>query len=220
MMESTRRNRTAKLIFEVQLSAIIRTSDQSAACDAMTAAVEGGFRLVEFTLTTPGALELIGQFSKNRHLVVGAGTVMTPRQTREAVTAGASFVVSPICDMEVLAEAARCDVAAIPGAFTPTEMETAYRQGADFVKVFPAPPGGVEYINAVRAPLPHLPLFPTAAVTPDNFLDYLRAGCAGVGFVRSLFDPNDLSAGNFKAIRERASGILQRWEQWRRGSTK
>lgn len=197
-----------------RISAIIRTDDRSLAADAMAAAVEGGFRLVEFTLTTPGALELIAEFSRKPDLIVGAGTVMTTELARDAASAGAGFLVSPICDPAVVDEAARLDLPMIPGAYTPTEMETAHRCGADFVKVFPAPPHGVDFIHAIRGPLPHLRLFPTAGVTPDNFLEFLDAGCAGVGFVRSLFEPADLTTPNIAAIKERATRITRRLASW------
>ncbi len=214
-MERDQRQGVVASIERERVSAIIRTNDRSEASDAMEAAVEGGFRLVEFTLTTPGALELITEFSNRPALIVGAGTVLTPSQACDAVSAGAKFLVSPVVDPEVIAEAARLDVPSIPGAYTPTEMETAYRRGADFVKIFPAPAGGVGFIEAIRGPLPHLRLFPTAGVTPDNFLEYLRAGCAGVGFVRSLFEPGDLARGDFSAIRDRALAITSRLADWR-----
>ncbi len=198
-----------------RVSAIIRTNDRSLASDAMDAAVDGGFRIIEFTLTTPGALELIAEFSNRSTLIVGAGTVLTTNQACDAVSAGAKFLVSPVVDPAVIAEAARLDVPSIPGAYTPTEMENAYRSGADLVKVFPAPAGGVGFIEAIRGPLPHLRLFPTAGVTPDNFLEYLRAGCAGVGFVRSLFEPTDLASGDLSAIRDRARAITSRLADWR-----
>jgi len=212
---STRRNETAATIGREQVSAIIRTKDQGVAGSAMQAAAEGGFRILEFTLTTPGALQLISEFSKRRDLLVGAGTVLTVEQARQSVDAGARFLVSPICDPIIVAEAASLDAACIPGAFTPTEMEMAHRWGADFVKVFPAPPGGVAFIDAVLAPLPHLRLFPTAGFTTHDFVDYLNAGCAGVGFVRPLFDPSDLARGDFEAIGRRASEIIRRLSQWR-----
>jgi len=214
-VNQTCRNKTDEVIVRERVSAIIRTSDQATSRDAIQAAVDGGFRMVEFTLTTPGALELVAEFSRRDGLLVGAGTVMSPELVRDAVAAGARFVVSPICDPRVVAEAAKLDVACIPGAFTPTEMETAFRLGADFVKVFPAPPGGVAYIEAIRGPLPHLRLFPTAGATPENFTEYLDAGCAGVGFVKSLFDPADLASRRFDAIRERAQGIFRRLAAWR-----
>jgi Entner-Doudoroff aldolase len=197
------------------VSAIIRSHDQSVAREAIEAAVSGGFRLVEFTLTTPGALELVSMFAKRRELMVGAGTVTTPEAARQAVRAGAAFLVSPIVDGAVIAEAARLNVPMIPGCYTPTEMETAHRLGAAFIKIFPAPAGGVSFVEAVRGPLPHLKLFPTAGFTTANFTDFLCAGCAGVGFVRPLFEPEDLKSRNFDAIRKRAAEIIKRLAEWR-----
>lgn len=217
-MRTVTRQATIRRIEDARLSAIIRTRDQRLAHDAMTAAVEGGFRVVEFTLTTPGALELITQFSQNEELLVGAGTVMTVEQARLAVGAGARFLVSPICDPLVLAAAQALEVVTIPGAYTPTEMETAVRAGADFVKVFPAHANGPDIVRAILGPLPHLKLFPTAGVTSENFTEFLDAGCAGVGFVASLFDPVDLASGQFDRIRRRSSDIhdsLARWRQER-----
>ena len=214
-MNSARQTTVARISQE-RVSAIIRTQDQRLAADAMNAAIDGGFRVVEFTLTIPGAIELVREFSKRDELVVGAGTVMTRDAARQAVSAGAKFLVSPIFDPEVVSEAASLGVACIPGAYTPTEMETAHRAGADFVKVFPAPPGGIEFIEAIRAPLPHLRLFPTAGVSLENVLDFLNAGCAGVGFVKNLFHPQDMATRNFDAIRSRAAAIVQRVSAWTR----
>lgn len=209
-MVQARRHETTALIERERISAIIRTNDQVVAGEAMRAAVDGGFRIIEFTLTTPGAFELITEFSRRTDLLVGAGTVLTIEQARKAVAAGAKFLVSPICDPIIVTEAAALDVASIPGAFTPTEMEMAHRLGADFVKVFPAPAGGVGFIEAVRGPLPHLRLFPTAGVTTENFVEFLKAGCVGVGFVRPLFEPSDLARRDFAAIRKRATEITRR----------
>ena len=109
-------------ILEHRVSAIVRTKEQRLAAEAMRAAIEGGFRLVEFALTTPGALELIGEFAEKPELLVGAGTVLTIGQARATVKAGARFLVSPICDPEIIAEAHKLGVAAIPGTVTATEM--------------------------------------------------------------------------------------------------
>ena len=212
-MKRSRRD-IADTIAQRRISAIIRTNSQSLAAQAMEAALAGGFGIAEFTLTTPGALELIGDFSKREGLLVGAGTVLSVAQAQGAVSAGACFLVSPITDRDVIAAAAALDVPVIPGAYTPTEMQTAHRLGADFVKVFPMPAGEVGFIEAIRGPLPHLRLFPTSGVTADNFLAYLEAGCAGVGFVKSLFHPQDLSDRNFAAIRGRAGEIVRRLTDW------
>ena len=192
-----------------KISAIVRTDDRSVAEQAMAAAVEGGFRVIEFTLNTPGALELITQFrSMDESLLVGAGTVMTPQAAKEAVNAGAQFIVSPVCDSAVIREAGEMGVVSIPGTQTPTEMQNAHEAGADFVKLFPAPTNVAEYIRYILGPQPHLKIFPTSGVNLDNMLEVLEAGAAGVGFVGPLFDPQSMRNRNFDDIRERAEKIV------------
>ena len=192
-----------------KISAIVRTDDQSVAEQAMAAAVEGGFRVIEFTLNTPGALELITQFrSTDESLLVGAGTVMTPQAAKEAVNAGAQFIVSPVCDSAVIREAGEMGVVSIPGTQTPTEMQNAHEAGADFVKLFPAPTNVAEYIRYILGPQPHLKIFPTSGVILDNMLEVLEAGAAGVGFVGPLFDLQSMRNRNFDDIRERAEKIV------------
>jgi Entner-Doudoroff aldolase len=207
---SSRRHETLERLQASPASAIIRTGDAETARLAMEAAVGGGFRVVEFTLTTPGALELVAEFSARPDLLVGAGTVLQPLDVRRAVEAGARFVVSPVCDPEVIREAAACEAVSIPGTFTPTEMIAAQRAGADLVKLFPAPANVAEYISAVLGPLPSLRIFPTAGVTLENCVEVLRSGAFGVGFVRALFDPRDLADRRFKAIEERAARLIAR----------
>ena len=197
-------------LLERKISAIIRTDNQKVAEQAMQAAVDGGFRVVEFTLTTPGSLNLITQFRENDDLIVGAGTVMSPTIVQAAVEAGAQFLVSPVCNVDVIQEAEKLDVVSIPGTFTATEMETAHRAGADFVKLFPAPENVAEYIRFILAPLPYLKIFPTSGVNLDNMLDVLQAGAAGTGFVRPLFDPEMIRNKNYGGIRQRAEAIVGR----------
>ena len=197
-------------LLERKISAIIRTDNQKVAEQAMQAAVDGGFRVVEFTLTTPGSLNLITQFRENDDLIVGAGTVMSPTIVQEAVEAGAQFLVSPVCNVDVIQEAVKLDVVSIPGTFTATEMENAHRAGADFVKLFPAPENVAEYIRFILAPLPYLKIFPTSGVNLDNMLDVLQAGAAGTGFVRPLFDPEMIRNKNYDGIRQRAEAIVER----------
>jgi len=197
-------------LLERKISAIIRTDNQKVAEQAMQAAVDGGFRVVEFTLTTPGSLNLITQFRENDDLIVGAGTVMSPIIAQEAVEAGAQFLVSPVCNVDVIQEAEKLDVVSIPGTFTATEMETAHQAGADFVKLFPAPENVAEYIRFILAPLPYLKIFPTSGVNLDNMLDVLQAGAAGTGFVRPLFDPEMIRNKNYDGIRQRAEEIVER----------
>lgn len=205
---------TLQKILDIRISAIIRAGDQRVAANAMDAAVAGGFRLIEFTLTTPGAFELISTFSKREEeLAVGAGTVMTTEEARLAVDAGARFLVSPISDPAVIARAKELDVVIIPGTFTATEMATAHRLGADLVKLFPAPANLPDYIRFLLGPMPYLKIFPTAGVTLGNMLEVLRAGAAGAGFVGSLFTPEEMASKNFEAIEKRAGRIVARMEE-------
>jgi len=187
-----------------RVSAILRTDSHERGAAAMEAAVRGGIRIVEFTLTTPGALELIARFARSGDTIVGAGTVLQQEEARAAVEAGARFLVSPVVDEAVIEQAGRLGVAVIPGAHTPTEMLRAHRAGAPLVKLFPAPAGGPAYLRACLGPLPFLRIVPTNGVDETNLGAWLDAGAWGVGLVTSLFDPEDVRAGRLDRIEERA----------------
>jgi 2-dehydro-3-deoxyphosphogluconate aldolase/(4S)-4-hydroxy-2-oxoglutarate aldolase len=195
------------LLSKEKASAIIRTSNQKTAASAMEAAVRGGFRIIEFTLTVPGALELIADFSKRQGLIVGAGTVLTVEDARKSVDAGASFLVSPVCDEIVIKEATNLDVASMPGTSTPTEMLQAHRAGAQLQKLFPAPAGGPAFVSSVLAPLPFLKIVPTNGIDESNAANYLRAGAFAVGFVKALFDPDDLRNERYDMIEQIAKKL-------------
>jgi Entner-Doudoroff aldolase len=200
-------------LWRERATAILRTDDQRRAAAAMDAALQGGFRVVEFTLTTPGALELIAEFSRRPGVIAGAGTVLTRAQAKAAIGAGARFLVSPVMDVDVIAAAVEGGAAAMPGCHTPTEMLTAHRAGAELVKLFPAPAGGPAYVRSVLAPLPFLRIVPTNGVQLDNAAAYLEAGSFAVGMVASLFDPDDLATGRYDSIAERARTIKQAVER-------
>ncbi len=205
----TDREKVLEAITQQRCSAILRTPLAEAVAPAMEAAVDGGFRIVEFTLNTPGALEHIREFSSRGELVVGAGTVLTVEEAEQAVEAGARFLVSPIGDPRVIGWCRENQIVSIPGTYTPTEMMAAHRAGADFVKLFPGPLDGPDYVRAILGPLPFLRIFPTSGVTMDNAADFLAAGAAGVGFVKLLFEPADLQAGRFVAVRARAAQMVK-----------
>lgn len=196
------------LLGRTRASAILRTPIAEAAAPAMNAAVRGGFRIVEFTLSTPGAFERIEEFARRDDVVVGAGTVMSPDEAREAVRRGARFLVSPIVDEAVLDEARALGICMLPGCHTPTEMMRAHRAGAKLLKLFPAPGSGPDYVRACLGPLPFLKIVPTSGVTPENAGAWLAAGCFAVGFVASLFDADDLRRGRFDSVEERARRCL------------
>jgi 2-dehydro-3-deoxyphosphogluconate aldolase / (4S)-4-hydroxy-2-oxoglutarate aldolase len=188
-------------------TAIMRTGDQTVAAEAMEAAVRGGFRVCEFTMTTPGVLELIAQFAGKEGIVVGAGTVLTVADARAAAGAGARFLVSPVVDEEVIAAAAELGVAMMPGTHTPTEMLRAHRAGAQLQKLFPAAGGGPDYVRSILGPLPMLRIVPTNGVDESNAAAYLQAGAFATGFVRALFPPAAMATGDMDAVEERAQDL-------------
>jgi len=193
---------------EARAIAILRANDHALARDALAAAVRGGFRVLEVTLSTPGAIEIIADLARDKQLLVGAGTVLTVEQARAAVHAGARFVVSPVMDTEVVVAATRLGVVAIPGCGTATELWNAHRAGAPLQKLFPAPAGGPTWLRAVLAPMPFLRLIPTNGVDADNAAEWLAAGAFAVGCVRSLFPPEELAARAWDSIERRARALL------------
>jgi Entner-Doudoroff aldolase len=194
---------------EGRASAILRTHDPTLAQRAMEAAVAGGFRIVEFTLSIPDVFPLIQEFSSRPELIVGAGTVLSPEDARRAVDAGAKFLVSPVVDQDVIDSAAELGVAMMPGCSTPTEMLRAHQAGAQLQKLFPAQGIGPAWVKQTLGPLPFLNIVPTAGVALENAADYLAAGATAVGFVNSLFVPEDVAAGRWDAITDRATKMLR-----------
>jgi Entner-Doudoroff aldolase len=193
---------------EQRASAILRTNDETLARNAMNAAVAGGFRVIEFTMSIPNTTALIREFSSDPKLTVGAGTVLTCEQVDAVIEAGARFVVSPVVDVEVIKHCVERGVACMPGCRTPTEMFTAYRAGAQLQKLFPQTGTGPMYVKHCLGPLPFLKIVPTSGVTLENVADYLAAGAHAVGFVATLFTPDDLLNGNFQAIEDRSKQIF------------
>ena len=190
-------------------SAILRTPIADAAKPAMEAALRGGFEVIEFTLTTPGAFELIAEFSRRPGVVVGAGTVLTTDEASQAVESGARFIVSPVVDEAVIDTAKTLGVAMMPGTHTPTEMLRAHRAGAQLQKLFPPPGIGAPYVKACMGPMPFLRIVPTSGVDAANAAAYFAAGAFAVGFVAPLFDADEIAAGRFDLIEQRARTLLE-----------
>ena len=200
----------AELMRRERACAILRSDDAEAGRLAMHAAIDGGFRCAEVTLTTPGALELVAELSRREGLTVGAGTVLTVADAEAAVAAGARFLVSPVLDPEVVRAAARLGVASLPGCHTPTELLAAHRAGATLLKLFPAPAGGPAWLRSVLAPLPFLRVVPTNGIDADNAADWLAAGAWALGFNAAIFHAEDLRERRFDRIEERSRRILER----------
>jgi Entner-Doudoroff aldolase len=214
--ESLARNREAmhpqeftERLHAERACAILRTDSEVAAREAMRAAIRGGFRIVEFTMSIPNATGLIREFSKDPQLVVGAGTVLNTREVREVCAAGAQFVVSPVLDRQVLLATQTCGVAFMPGCGTPTEMWQAYQAGVQLQKLFPEQATGPTWVRQCLGPLPFLKIVPTSGITLENAADYLAAGAYAVGFTTFLFIADDVKQGRFDRIEERARQMLK-----------
>jgi 2-dehydro-3-deoxyphosphogluconate aldolase/(4S)-4-hydroxy-2-oxoglutarate aldolase len=181
----------------------VRLGPGASLVEACAAAVRGGLTVLEVTLTTPGALDAIAHFARVDGVVAGGGTVLTREDARAVAAAGGRFALSPVFDADVVDEAHRLGLLAVPGTATATEILHAHRHGARLVKVFPAAAlGGAAYIRALRGPLPHIPLVPTNGITAQNVADYMEAGAVAVGVGGDVF-PNNFTLDHVESAARR-----------------
>ena len=190
--------------------AIVRMKEPEKLRAVVDAIASGGIRVLEVTMTVPGAVELIRALAPTLppDFILGAGTVLDAATVAQVVDAGARFVVSPVFRTSVIAACHERDVPAMPGCVTPTEILDAWDAGADVVKVFPATALGPTYLKDVRAPLPHVKLMPTGGVTLDNAGDWLKAGAVAVGVGTALLDAKAVAAGDYGALTANAERIV------------
>jgi len=190
--------------------AVVRMREAVPLAQVAEALAEGGIGAIEFTMTTPGALKVIEEVTARygERVVWGAGTVLDPESCRAAILAGARFVVAPTLNPRVIEVCRRYSVIAVPGAFTPTEILTAWECGADVVKVFPATALGPRYFKDVLAPLPQVKLLPTGGVSLENAGDFIQAGAVAIAVGSNLVRPDDVAAGRFAALAERAAKFV------------
>jgi 2-dehydro-3-deoxyphosphogluconate aldolase / (4S)-4-hydroxy-2-oxoglutarate aldolase len=183
-------------ITELRAIAVLRTETAEQAVAATRAVIAGGFRIVEITYGVPTTAKVIAKLvSEYPEVTFGAGTVLTGEQANAAIDAGAQFLVSPCLSPEMMKTARDRGVVSIPGAFTPTEVYSAWSSGADLVKLFPAVASGPEYLRALRGPLPQIPIIPTSGVHIGNVREWLRAGAVALGAVSSVLDPALIASG-------------------------
>lgn len=190
---------------------IIRVSSSADARFAGEAVVAAGIPVVEVTMTVPGAVEVIHSLVKSQpDLIVGAGTVLDAETARRCIEAGASYVTSPGVDREVEDYAQAQGVLNLAGALTPSELVTAWKNGADMVKIYPCSAlGGVSYIKTLRSPFPHIPLMAAGGVNQTNALDYFRAGATVIGVGSALIAPDAIRRREAGWIREMSRRFLQ-----------
>ena len=197
-------------IREVGIVPAVRTSSAEDARFAAEVVAKSGIPIVEITMTVPGAIDVISHLVKNLpDVIVGAGTLLDLETARVCVDAGVHFLTSPGLDLEIVEFAAMEKVCVMAGALTPTEVITAWKTGADFVKVFPcAQVGGDSYIRALRGPLPQVPLIAAGGVNQQTATNFILAGAVALGIGRELIPKDALQKRQEGRIRELARRFL------------
>ncbi|MDD9265768.1 bifunctional 4-hydroxy-2-oxoglutarate aldolase/2-dehydro-3-deoxy-phosphogluconate aldolase [Paenibacillus sp. GCM10023248] len=204
------REQGLKEIERTRIIAIVRGVKEAHILSVAEALRKGGVTVMEVTLNTPGALEMIGELQAKlgQQMYIGAGTVLDVEDAQKAVGAGASFLVTPNLDEDVIRYANREGVPVFPGAMTPTEVVKAWKAGATAIKIFPSASLGLTYIKELMGPLDHIPMMAVGGVTEANIKQFLDIGCYGLGIGGSLINLKEIEAGNFEWVTDKASRLL------------
>ena len=203
---------TAEIIERVGLVPVLRAKSIAQAHAVVEAMIAGGVTVVEVTMTVPNAVHLLKELKKEHgaKILLGSGTVTTAKEAEDTINAGAEFVVSPSLHPDVIAATKAAGKLSIPGALTPTEVITAHRGGADYVKIFPcSAAGGASYLRSLLAPFPHLKLIPTGGVTLKTAEEFIRAGARALGVGSDLVNLAAIDEGKPEIITEAARAYLE-----------
>ena len=198
-------------LIEAKAIAVIRLSDSSKLIKVAEAIYKGGVSGIEITMTVPDAINVIKAAVREigSYMNIGVGSVLNAVTAQQAIDAGAKYVVSPIFKKEIIETAHKNSIPAIPGAFTPTEIQTAFEAGADVIKIFPADVVGMAFFKGVLAPMPHLKLMPTGGVTLTNAGDWIKAGACAVGVGTALLDKKATASEDYKTLTENAIVLME-----------
>lgn len=201
-------------ILEKKAIAVIRMTDVARLMRVIEAIRAGGVECVEITTTVPGAVEVIRDVSQSigDEALIGAGTILDADTARQAVEAGAEFIVGPVLDLGVIETAHQNEKVVIPGAFSPGEIVAAWQAGADIVKVFPATVLGPRYFKDLRGPLPQIRLCPTGGVTVKNAGEWIKAGACCVGIGTDLLDKKAIAEDRYEILTEKARRLVANLE--------
>ncbi|HQV68876.1 MAG TPA: bifunctional 4-hydroxy-2-oxoglutarate aldolase/2-dehydro-3-deoxy-phosphogluconate aldolase [Thermoflexales bacterium] len=200
-----------RALFDLRVVPVIRASGPEQATRMAELLHAAGFGAIEITMTVPGAMDVIARLAKAMpDVMIGAGTVLSGPQAVEVIRAGAQFVVSPTLETDIIRPCREAGAVSIPAGMTPTEILRAWQAGANVVKVFPAQPiGGVDFIKALRGPLPEIPLWVSGLVMAKDAPAYFHAGVQLVGLGGAeLLPPDALAAGDDAAVAH-AAGLLK-----------
>ncbi len=197
-------------ILDCGIVAVVRSPDSQQLVEVVRALADGGVTVAEITMTVPDALGMLRQVRQalGERVLLGAGTILDTETARAALLAGAEYLVAPTLNLDVIRLCQRYSKLVIPGAFTPTEILTAWEAGADVVKVFPAEVVGPAFFKAMRGPLPQIRLMPTGGVDLNTAADFLRAGACCLGLGSQLVEPRAVAERDFDRIRELAGQYI------------
>lgn len=200
------RDTDLKRVLDLGLVAIIRSPSSDQLVEVAEALVAGGIDVLEVTFTVPDALGVLSAVRKKLgdRVLLGAGTVLDSETARAALLAGAEYIVTPTVNPKVIELCRRYDKVVMPGAFTPTEVLTAWEAGADAVKLFPAEIGGPAHLKALKGPFPQIRILPTGGVNLETLGDFVKAGACAVGLGSALVEKTALEQRNFARITELA----------------
>lgn len=204
--------KTGSTLERVGLIPVLRASSAQLGLALVEAMIAGGITVIEVTMTVPDALTLLRDLKQTHgdNILLGAGTVTNAAQAQATIEAGAEFVISPSLHLDVIQKTKELGKVSIPGALTPTEVITAWRAGADYVKVFPCSAmGGASYLNSLRAPFPELKLIPTGGVTLQTAADFLKAGARALGVGTDLVNVAAIEQGKPELITNTARAYLE-----------
>lgn len=204
------RSEIVKKIIELGAIAVIRMSSTEKLKKVVESIHTGGVSAIEITMTTPNALNVIEELSKamSDEILIGVGSVLNISTAVDAVNAGAKYIVSPILNTEIISEVHKYDIPFMPGCFSPTEIQSAYENGADIIKVFPAGVLGMAFFKAIKAPLPHLNLMPTGGVTLTNAGEWIKSGACAVGIGSALLEKIAIDEENYSQLTENAKILI------------
>ncbi len=205
------REEIVKKVIDGGAVAVIRLADPGKLIKVAEAIYAGGVAGIEITMTVPNAIKVIDEANREigSYMNIGVGSVLNAETAQKAIDSGARYVVSPIFKKEIVDVAHRGDVPAMPGAFTPTEIQTAYEAGADIVKIFPADVVGMAFFRGVLAPMPHLKMMPTGGVTLTNAGEWLKSGACAVGVGSALLDKKAINSGKYHVLTENAKTLME-----------
>ncbi len=193
------------------LLAVIRGTSPELTVQMVEALVNGGVKGIEITYSTPHAEDVVKTLAKKygEAIVLGMGTLTKPEQAESAKAAGASFLVSPICETKLVEAMVNSGLLTMAGALTPTEIYQAYSLGIDVIKIFPGSIGGPAYIKTLKGPFPYIPMMPTGGVNAGNAADWFAAGVVAVGAGSELCPPQLAKEGKFNEISQKAAEFVK-----------